>query len=68
MKIKILKYERYKSGLIRVHSHNCINKIWKVNPNFEFHKWLSTQELFFPIISRKIEEREYDDKTGRRIK
>lgn len=53
MRVKILEYERYKGGVIKVQSHNRCKGKWKENPNFELHKMLIEQNASHPILWKK---------------
>jgi hypothetical protein len=54
MKIKILEYERYKCGKIRVKSHIQRKGKWKVNKKYDFHKMLISQPpIAYPILWKK---------------
>ena len=44
MKIKILEYHQYKRGIVKVQSHNLRKGVWKINPNYSFHKSIAFQE------------------------
>ena len=59
MKIKILEYERYKSGKIKVKSHNLRKGKYKPNPNYDFHKNIAfgsgKYDLgTYPILNSKV--------------
>lgn len=53
MKIKILEYERYKAGIIKIQSHNKCKGKWKVNPKFKLHKMLIDQPATHPVLFKK---------------
>lgn len=53
MKIKILEYQRYKSGIIKVKSHKKVKGKWKENKNFKMHKKLIELSEMCPIIFKK---------------
>jgi len=62
MKIKILKYKRYKGSHVKVASHKKgKDGVWRKNPKYDFHLMLIENTQLHPIEYKNIDKKEVEE-------
>jgi hypothetical protein len=54
MKVRVLEFNRYKCGIIKVHEYRKHKGKYILNPKFSFHEYmLDKPTIMFPVIYKK---------------